>query len=481
MLTSAQECDLISGSSTLPKLTRLRTCSLYNLTLTLPALRAFLKASHRLSKLVLAHCDHLVREGQKDAHLLSRIHYQDHQGARIIRLVGAHCSNLKTFHLSLPYGGVSYGLGTPEIAVMLETFPHMEEYNLSDLKFDPVLFKSLDTAGYTNRITTMNLLPTQPDSYQDEGVPLREILCSFEHLVHLRAPMSKYYIEDMDLHDVLEQLHERNPEESPDWGEPHRHIPTNDPAFARQYIWACRGLKTLHMKIEQQRTTYSFQTERWLIVFGFLSKMAPRLQELYLTRYTTDFSFRGGSCLLTRLQDLEQIRIVSDNCPWIESKFPTLSWLDPTPPSTWDRFVYACHRREKKRRDIWRHYKGIAPPEVTTAGSMMVERGRELGVDLSKLGYPDDLLEWMDERYRDPSTDIDTITTNITTPESRKEPPSPLPKLQSFWVEMPHYDDMEYELLRVHEKFVAKVRPEVDIQLRRPRQNDYFLTTLKMY
>ncbi|KAG0043858.1 hypothetical protein BGZ89_006289, partial [Linnemannia elongata] len=37
-LTSAQERNLISGSNTLPKLTRLQTCCLYNLTLTLPAL-----------------------------------------------------------------------------------------------------------------------------------------------------------------------------------------------------------------------------------------------------------------------------------------------------------------------------------------------------------------------------------------------------------------------------------------------------------
>ncbi|KAK5829513.1 hypothetical protein F5H01DRAFT_316380 [Linnemannia elongata] len=479
-LTSAQERNLISGSNTLPKLTRLQTCCLYNLTLTLPALRAFLEASPRLSKLVLAHCNHLVREGQRDARLLSRTHYHDEQDARIIRLVGEHCPDLKIFHLSLPYGGGSHGLGTPEIAVMLETFPHMEEYNLSEVEFDPVIFKSPDTAGYTNRITTMNLLPTRPDAYRSEGAPLREILCSFEHLVHLRAPASNYYIEDMDLHNVLEQLEECNLDESPGCGKPQPFIPKNDSAVARQYIWACRGLKTLHMKIEQRWPTYRFQTERWLIVFGFLSRMAPRLQELHLSRYTTDVSFRGGSCL-TRLQDLERIRIVINFCPWTDFNFSTLSWLDPTPPSTRDRFVYWCHRREKERRDIWKHYKSIAPSGVSTAGSMMVERGREMGMDLRKLGYPDDLLEWMDERYRDPTTDIGTIATNTTTPGRRKEPPSPLPKLQSFWVEMPHYSDIDYEQLRDHEEFVARVRPEVDIQLRRPYQDEYYLMTLKMY
>ncbi|KAG0066916.1 hypothetical protein BGZ89_006747 [Linnemannia elongata] len=488
-LTSALERDLISGSNTLPMLTRLRTCILHNLTLTLPALRAFLEASPGLSKLVLAHCDHLVREGQEDAHLLSRTHYHDEQGARIIRLVGAHCPDLKIFHLSLPYGGSSYGLGTPEIAVMLETFPNMEEYNLSEVEFDPVIFKSLDTTGYTNRITTMNLLPTRPDAFRSEGVPLREILCTFEHLVHLRAPASNYYIEDMDLHNVLEQLEECNPDESGGWGEPQPHIPTNDLVVARQYIWACRGLKTLHMKIGQRRCTSSFQTERWLIIFGFLSRMAPRLQELYLARYTTEMSFRGGSCLLTRLKDLERVRIVVDNCPWTEYYFFTLSWLDstplswlsPTPPSTWDRFLYSRYRREKELRNIRRDYKGIEPPQLTTAGSMMVERGRELGMDLSKLGYPEDLLEWMDERYRDPTTDIDTITANITTSGCCKEQLPPLPKLQSFWVEMPHYSDMEYEQLRYHEKVAAKLRPEVDIQLRRPRLDAYYLTTLKLY
>lgn len=111
----------------------------------------------------------------------------------------------------------------------------------------------------------------------------------------------------------------------------------------------------------------------------------------------------------------------------------------------------------------------------------MVEQGREMGMDLSKLGYPEDLLDWMDERYRDPTTDVDTIAPNTTISGCRKEPPLPLPKLQSFLVEMPHYSDMEYEQLRDYEKFVAKVRPDVDIQLRRPRLDEYFLTTLKMY
>lgn len=110
----------------------------------------------------------------------------------------------------------------------------------------------------------------------------------------------------------------------------------------------------------------------------------------------------------------------------------------------------------------------------------MVERGLELGMDMTKLGYPDDLLDWMDERYRDPTTAIDTITANTTTPGCRKEPPSSLPKLQSFWFEMPNCSDMENELLRVDEKFVAKVRPGVDIRLRRPRHAEDVLMKKKI-
>ncbi|KAF9146329.1 hypothetical protein BG015_011627 [Linnemannia schmuckeri] len=408
-LTSSQEHDLSSGTNALSTPTRLQTYILHNLAVTLPALDAFLY---------------------------------------IIRLVDTHCPNLKTFHLSMPYGSrYSPGLGSREVVAILETFPYMEKYNLTDEAFSPNLLKTLETAGLTNRITILNFLPTLQDNDADVRlkIPLSKILYSFENLVHLRTPNAVYCVEDMDLHDVLEQLRQASPYARIDYSSQHRHIPTDDPAVARKYIWACRELQTLHMSIKHQETHSIDAPMSSLIVFGFLSRMAPWLQELRLKSRRFNLTFEGGMALLARLQDLERIWIITD--------------------------------------DIWRRYKGISAPEDATKGSMMVERDREQGMDLTKLGHSDDLLEWMDDYYMDYKAKTTKSTTTDpchSKKESRGSSSSIPPKLGSFWIYVSEERSKEF-FRKVEEDLTKKVRPNVDLQFCRSPQNPYYLTTLQLY
>ena len=249
--------------------------------------------------------------------LLDSAYEQNRQSLSIIRLVGAHCPDLMSFHLSMSRR-FRFGLGSREIVSILATFPLMEECNLTDELFSLNLLMALHTSGFTNRITTLNFLPTEQNALQPKRIPLREILCSFNHLIHLRAPTAIYIVEDMDLHDILDQLYASNPYKNFDFSRGHRHNPTNDPAFARKYIWVCRGLKTLHMTVghRESDTRSSYTAESVLILFGFLSRMAPQLQELYLKIHSVNLTFEGGLALLTRLGGLERIRIGMDLCPW---------------------------------------------------------------------------------------------------------------------------------------------------------------------
>ncbi|KAH7060313.1 hypothetical protein BKA57DRAFT_446891, partial [Linnemannia elongata] len=334
VITSQEEFSIINKSNVQKTMTRLRKCSLYNLTISLPALRVILEASPQLSKLVLARCKHLVRPGETatffDGQRANSLNYT----ALIIRLAGQHCPKLKRFHLST-FRGSGYGLSIPEAISILATFPHMEECNITDQQIDPVLLTPL--RAVTNRVTTLNLLPIRSTTYFTREIPLREILCTFEHLVHLRAPTAVYYIEDMDLNDVQGQLqgiwdrkriYGRYPERST------QPIRRDDPGIARQYIWACRGLKTLHMTVGYH-TSDSNSTENTLIIFGFLSRMCPQLQELHLKKWAVNLLFAGGLSLLTRLQDLERITIQSY---YYRGSEAYLSWLNPKAlPSTWNR------------------------------------------------------------------------------------------------------------------------------------------------
>lgn len=250
MLTSSRELALLSGSNTLPTLTRLRTFCLYNIAFTQLALTNFLEASPYLSKLVLARYTYSVPQGQ-DLPLQNQPNGNFDQGLGIIRIFSTHYPDLKSLHLSLslPLGGI-YGQNDGGAKHIVEAFPHMEELNFTETEFTPSLLKSLSTA-VLNRITTLNLLPLHASVYPRRDIPLREILSTFVHLLNPRAPLAIYYLEVLDLHDVREQLRLHLNRKCHDLCHDRQYppIPTDDPAVAQQYIWACRGLRTLHMEV----------------------------------------------------------------------------------------------------------------------------------------------------------------------------------------------------------------------------------------
>lgn len=287
------------------------------------------------------------------------------------------------------------------------------------------------------------------------------------------------------MHGVLNQLHFSNPDKNFDNSySQYPSIQTRDYVEALQYVWACRGLKTLHMTICHRSPRNRLSAEASLIVFGFLSRMAPQLQELYLKSHAINMTFEGGLALLTRLRDMKRIRLVFDRCPWWTNS--TISWIDPTPPSKWERLMYPLQRFERRKK-LWEQYYGISRSEEDTRKSALVKRGRDLGMDLSWIGYPDDLLEWIDDRHRGTST---TTTTTTTTPSSSSRRTashlpskdgqiSIWPKLESFWIEVS--EERSKSFFQKAEAFMKKVRPDVDAQFCLPQQDYFQITTSQLY
>ncbi|KAF9151978.1 hypothetical protein BG015_005949 [Linnemannia schmuckeri] len=429
--------DALVNEAQVP-MTRLRTCILYKMMVTIPALKVFLETCPRLSELILIN---IFRFNRADHRF---IQLGDHQP--IIDLIGTHCPTLKKLHFSAH----DKALTDLEVTSILGHFPNFEEYSFSIRDAGPALLAGLRTV-IANRVTTLNLLAIQV--HQSTCLPtLRDILCTFIHLIHLRAPSMEYYHEDMDVNDVRGQIHARwNPSRF-------RHQAAMTEGPNGQYIWACRGLRTLHMTVGGRSgdTNSSYNA---LIMFGFLSRQCPQLQELHLRRTMVDLSFKGGLCLLTRLQELERVKITTGSDYELDEQ--ALFWLRTT-PSTIDRIHYPLLKLKTKRDcHNWVHRLPGTATSVRACWNRIIEDGQRVGVDLNNVGLREDLFEWMGERYG-----------------SLKLPT--WPKLQFFSIETKERRNTSDTALQKLETFVANARPEAQVHIRHsPR--DPFETSISQY
>ncbi|KAG9065530.1 hypothetical protein KI688_001818 [Linnemannia hyalina] len=223
---------------------RLRTCILYEMMVTLPALMVSLETCPRLSDLMLINTFRFNRSDHRFIQLWDQ--------QPIINLIGTHCPTLKKLH----YTAHDKVLTDQEITSILEHFPVFEEYSFADRDVGPTLLAGLRTT--TDRGTTLHLYTIQ--AHQPQRLPtLRDILCTCAHLIHLRALNMEYYHEDMDLNDVRGQNMSR-------WNlSGHRN---RDKAGGpnRQHVWACRGLRTLHMTVRYRLADIN-SSENALIMF----------------------------------------------------------------------------------------------------------------------------------------------------------------------------------------------------------------------
>ncbi|KAH7048592.1 hypothetical protein BKA57DRAFT_461872 [Linnemannia elongata] len=417
-------------------MTRLRTCILYKMMVTLPALKVFLESCPRLSELTLINSFRFNRSDHRFIQL------GDQQP--IINLIGTHCPNLKKLH----YSAHDKALTDQEITSILEHFPDFEEYSFADRDAGLTLLAGLRTI--TNRITTLNLLTIQ--AHQSQRLPtLRDILCTFAHLIHLRAPNMDYYHEDMDVNDVRGQSKAR-------WNPSGRRNQAKTSSPNGQYVWACRGLRTLHMTVGS-RVSDNNSSDNALIMFGFLSKQCPQLQELHLRRTILDLSFKGGLCLLTRLQELERIKITTRSDYKLDEQ--ALFWLR-TAPSIIDFFNYPL-LKVKTRRDIqnWNHRLPGTEASVEASWTRIIKDGQRVGVDLNNVGLREDLLDWMEERYGS--------RTLLT-----------WPKLMFFSIETKERRNISASAPQKLEAFVAKSRPDTQVHIRHSPK-DPFEVTLQLH
>lgn len=152
---------------------------------------------------------------------------------------------------------------------------------------------------------------------------LHDILCSSPWLQHLIAPMIPYYAEYFDLEGPVDPVSGSYHPRQCRFGKQPMHL-----FRTRKRIWACRGLKTLRIQIDSMDTDHASE-ENARIMFGYLVRVCPDLQELSIRRRQLNLNLAGGMCLLTRMRKLERLMIWTDT--WTKFSKKDLEWMARVP------------------------------------------------------------------------------------------------------------------------------------------------------
>ncbi|KAG0320134.1 hypothetical protein BGZ97_000636 [Linnemannia gamsii] len=331
---------------------------------------------------------------------------------------------------------------------------------------------------------------------------LHDILCSSPWLQHLIAPMIPYYAEYFDLEGPVDPISgSYHPRQCRLGKKP------MDLFRTRKRIWACRGLKTLRIQIDSMDTDHASE-ENARIMFGYLVRVCPDLQELSIRRRQLNLNLAGGLCLLTRLRKLERLMIWTDT--WTKFTKKDLDWMARIPKKKiMEQWVLglATGSKSPKRGSEDRQYQldingknrpGMAfrtLSSVSTSSSSSTESrsdtekgGRKTGgndtgsplmiEDMKAVGTLADIEAWEREqesikrRKSDSSRGIGRLSPSRRTKEEKRQRRRTLDQ-EDEGICWPKLEFLGLQLVMVHKEqplkleehlpaMIAKIRPETE-------------------
>ncbi|KAF9939511.1 hypothetical protein BGZ65_010353 [Modicella reniformis] len=218
-----------------------------------------------------------------------------------------------------------------DVQSMEQTQSHLQNQRLTTLSLydndlvDLPRSNPFEFSPYSNTLTSLEILTSSsqaPHHYVSHA--LHNFLCTIPTLVHLVAPEIPYFAEYLDLNG-------RADDEKEGFYYPRtcgRDRSTTHPHRIQRRMWACRGLRTLHLPFHSLGEDHP-SVENGRIMFGYLARACPDLRDLAIQRKDLNMTLKGGMCLLTRMRHLERLTIVTDTSVRLERK--DLEWLAKHP------------------------------------------------------------------------------------------------------------------------------------------------------
>ncbi|KAF9356555.1 hypothetical protein BGX26_005124 [Mortierella sp. AD094] len=209
----------------------------------------------------------------------------------------------------------SWGLGVEEM--LNSTSSLLKHFNAEGF------LTSLELIGDTHILATRDysdaFMPFGPSAIV--GDLLHAFLCQAPNLLHLKA-------EGVNVE--LNLLHPFSPSSVNA-----RHIRNNvflEGNSRRIHpIWACRNLKTLHLRFDMRARNDNKTDENSRKLFGYISRVCPRLEDLLIHREELTLGARSGFCLLSNLDRLKRLKLITaheagklsdDDVDWIRNENP---------------------------------------------------------------------------------------------------------------------------------------------------------------
>ncbi|KAG9072928.1 hypothetical protein KI688_000709 [Linnemannia hyalina] len=243
----------------------------------------------------------------------------------------------------------------------------------------PQLFQNIQCLP--NTITTLNMV-NRHTAYYTPDSKLHLFLCTSPQLLHLRIPRTTYHMSYLDLYRRIPSVV---------FGD--RSTVAQETEAARYPVpgvWACRGLRTLHIAFETPGGHWTnIRLEYPRVAFGYIVKVCPALIELEIhapnnwERHAFQrYDLAGGFCLLAGLRDLERLRVPEGPQKNVD-KLHDMDWM--TSPRNLSSSTGLQNRKE--RRKIVSQWRGLLLAEAHKDSKRLKMLGDEFQRHEVRLGY----------------------------------------------------------------------------------------------
>ncbi|KAF9376343.1 hypothetical protein CPB97_010873 [Podila verticillata] len=265
----------------------------------------------------------------------------------LIPFIGKACSRLHKIHFSL----YRKPLGPANVQRLIQSNPHVTDWSFLQQDACTSLAQQLIVA---RNVVTYLEIALHDNSGTDIFVPraspaiqtstgwvelahqgLHCFLCAAPLLLHLKTDAVNCCVERIDPFPEALQVMTFEPQQ------------LAAPPLVTEYttppkLWACRNLESLTLHFTRGRQVHLDADGRYTrFVFGYLSRVCPKLKRLHLGLHDSRLDLQSGMCLLSRLEYLEG---VSFALPGQYSRWPKsldVSWLTQSPSTVWTRLVWA--------------------------------------------------------------------------------------------------------------------------------------------